>query len=57
MTKVFVPIFEKDGEEFFFLHDDWKTDNLAGANEIGLGSMFVECILWKMEFTEAREIQ
>lgn len=51
VQKLFVPIFEKDGNRFFV---NWK--DFVGADEdeawkIGLGAQLVEGILWGMRNT------
>lgn len=46
----YVPIFEKDGNKFFLLSLDFVGKTRSEAEEIGLGSMFVECILMGMKY-------
>lgn len=46
----FVPIFEKDGNEFFILTEDFVAEDEWGASKLGLGS-FVESVLWNATYT------
>lgn len=55
--KKWVPIYEKDGNKLVIAHSQFAGEDEEEANRIGLGSMFVECILLGMKFTgEVREI-
>jgi hypothetical protein len=55
-TNFWIPIFSKDGNEFFFQYDDHKYTEEHKARQHGMGMMFVECILWGIKYVEAREI-
>ena len=50
--KVFVPVYEQEGNKFFIIHPDFVADSEDGAMEIGWGSMFVECVLLGIRFTK-----
>jgi hypothetical protein len=50
--KAFVPIYEKNGNRFFVLTEDFVGTTEQEAREIGLGSMLVECIFWGMTYTK-----
>ncbi len=46
----FVPIFIKDGHEFFILHEEFVAKDSEAAYRIGVGTMFVEGILLDFKF-------
>jgi len=50
METRFVPIFEKDGNQFIVCHRDFVAENERGAWEIGIGASLVECIIWGARF-------
>lgn len=51
VQKLFVPIFEKDGNRFVVGHPDFGGADEDEAWEIGCGAALVECILWGARFT------
>lgn len=54
---MFVPIFEKEGNRFFVLSKEFIGEDEAEACEIGIGAMFVECVICGMTYTnEVMEI-
>ena len=52
MTEKFVPIFIKDGNEFYVPVDDFAGKNETEAYHIGIGVTFVEGIIYGFKFTE-----
>lgn len=50
MTK-FVPIFEKEGNKFFVLTEEFVAEDSWEAMKIGWGASLVEAVLWEANFT------
>lgn len=50
MSKQYAPIFNKDGDQFLFLGEDWCADNEHDAWKIGIGGL-VECVLLQATFS------
>jgi len=48
-----VPLYEKEGNRFFVLTEDFVGKDEEEARHIGLGSMLVECIFLDMKYTGA----
>ena len=54
---MFVPIFEKEGNRFFILTEEFIGKDKLEATQIALGAMLVECIICGMTYTkEVQEI-
>ena len=54
---MFVPIFEKEGNKFFILTEEFVGKDEVEARQIGIGAMFVECVICGMTYTnEVAEI-
>jgi len=48
---MFAPIYEKDGNELFLPIEGFFADDEETARRIGWGSMLVECVLMRMNYT------
>jgi hypothetical protein len=48
--KVFVPIYEKDGNEFFFAHTNYAATTEEEAREIGYASLS-DCMIYGYKYT------
>ena len=54
---MFVPIFEKEGNKFFVLTEEFVGKDELEARQIALGAMLMECIICGMTYTkEVQEI-
>ena len=54
---IFVPIFEKEGNKFFILTEEFIGKDKLEATQIGIGAMLVECIICGVTYiSEVREI-
>lgn len=48
----FCPVYEKDGNEFIVLMNDFRADDEETAWQIAMGSMLVECVLWGCRYAK-----
>ena len=53
---MWVPIYKKDGNEFFIREEEFAADEEWEATKIGFGSMLVECVLLGTKFVRVQEI-
>ena len=55
-AETWCPVYEKDGHEMIVLLPSFVADNEDDAWKIGMGSMFVECVLWGVKYLRTQRI-